>query len=192
MRRWRSCGEPAAETLEPARDGRHDTSLAYIGELSQLKSLDISFTQITDVGLEHLASLAQLEELNLGGNKITGARLHVLKLLPKLRKLSFYGIQRRKRRLVLGAGGHRFELETISLLSGLEDLNIGSGVALGTARPSDLGPADGEAECRIAGGTRITDLGLAKLSKLEKLQHSISAAPRLRPNGLKSSRTFGI
>ena len=43
------------------------------------------------------------------------------------------------------------ELDTIALLSGLEDLNLGYGVALGTPRPSDLGPADGEAECRIAG-----------------------------------------
>ncbi len=163
-----------------------DTSLAYIAELSQLKSLDVSFTQITDVGLEHLASLAQLEELNLGGNKISGASLHVLKLLPKLRKLSFYGIQRRNAGWCWAPVVTDFELDTISLLSGLEDLNIGSGVALGAARPGDLGPADGEAECRIAGGTRITDLGLAKLSKLEKLQHLDVSGSAITPNGLKS------
>ena len=147
-----------------------DTSLAYIAELSGLKSLDISFTQITDVGLEHLASLAQLEELNLGGNKISGASLHVLKLLPKLRKLSFYGIQRRNAGWCWAPVVTDLELQTISLLGGLEDLNVGSGVALGTPRPNDLGPADGEAECRIAGGTRVTDLGLAKLSALKKLR----------------------
>ena len=163
-----------------------DTSLAYIAELSQLKSLDVSFTQITDVGLEHLASLAQLEELNLGGNKISGASLHVLKLLPKLRKLSFYGIQRRNAGWCWAPVVTDFELDTISLLSGLEDLNIGAGVALGAARPRDLGPADGEAECRIAGGTRITDLGLAKLSKLEKLQHLDLSGSAITPSGLKS------
>ena len=60
------------------------------------------------------------------------------------------------------------ELDTIALLGGLEDLNIGAGVALGMPRPTDLGPADGEAECRIAGGTRVTDLGLAKLGDAEE------------------------
>jgi internalin A len=163
-----------------------DTSLAYVAELSHLKSLDISFTQITDVGLEHLASLAQLEELNLGGNKISGASLHVLKLLPKLRKLSFYGIQRRNAGWCWAPVVTDVELETISLLSGLEDLNIGSGVALGAPRPTDLGPADGEAECRIAGGMRITDLGLARLSKLEKLQQLDLSGSAITPNGLKT------
>jgi internalin A len=147
-----------------------DTSLAYIAELSNLKSLDVSFTQITDVGLEHLASLAQLEELNLGGNKITGASLHVLKLLPKLRKLSFYGIQRRNAGWCWAPVVTDLELDTISRLGGLEDLNVGFGVALGTPRPAELGPADSEAECRIAGGTRVTDLGVTKLSALKKLR----------------------
>ena len=163
-----------------------DTSLQYVAELSQLKSLDISFTQITDVGLEHLASLAQLEELNLGGNKISGASLHVLKLLPRLRKLSFYGIQRRNAGWCWAPVVTDLELETISLLSGLEDLNIGSGVSLGTPRPKDLGPADGEAECRIAGGMRVTDLGLARLSKLEKLQHLDVSGSAITSNGLKA------
>jgi len=147
-----------------------DTSLAYVAELSRLKSLDISFTQITDVGLEHLASLAQLEELNLGGNKISGVGLHVLKLLPRLRSLSFYGIQRRNAGWCWAPVITDLELDTIALLGGLEELNVGFGVALGAPRPKDLGPADGEAECRIAGGTRITDLGVAKLAKLKKLK----------------------
>src|SRR5213593_62443 len=163
-----------------------DTSLAYVAELSHLKSLDVSFTQITDVGLEHLASLAQLEELNLGGNKISGASLHVLKLLPKLRKLSFYGIQRRNAGWCWAPVVTDVELETISLLSGLEDLNVGAGVALGAPRPADLGPADGEAECRIAGGMRVTDLGLARLSKLEKLRQLDVSGSAITPSGLKT------
>src|SRR5262249_59908495 len=112
--------------------------LAYIGELSELKSLDISFTQISDVGLEHLASLGQLEELKLGGNKISGVGLHVLKLLPKLRKLSFYGIQRRNAGWCWAPVVTDSELETIALLGGLEELNVGFGVALGALRPPHL------------------------------------------------------
>jgi internalin A len=163
-----------------------DTSLAYVSELIGLKSLDISFTQISDVGLEHLSSLSELEELNLGGNKISGAGLHVLKLLPKLRKLSFYGIQRRNAGWCWAPVVTDLELETISLLAGLEDLNVGYGVALGVSRPADLGPADGEAECRIAGGTRITDLGLASLTKLEKLRHLDLSGAAITSAGLKS------
>jgi Leucine-rich repeat (LRR) protein len=163
-----------------------DTSLAYIAELSRLKSLDISFTQISDVGLEHLASLAQLEELNLGGNKISGVGLHVLKLLPKLRSLSFYGIQRRNAGWCWAPVVTDLELDTISLLGGLEELNVGFGVALGTPRPNDLGPADGEAECRIAGGTRITDLGVAKLTKLKKLRRLDLSGSVITTNGVKT------
>jgi hypothetical protein len=165
-----------------------DTSLAYIAELPQLTSLDISFTQITDVGLEHLASLAQLEELNLGGTKISGAGLHVLKLLPRLRKLSFYGIQRRNAGWCWAPVVTDLELDTLALLGGLEELNIGFGVALGTPRPSDLGPADSEAECRIAGGTRITDLGLSKLASLKKLRYLDVSGSSITANGVKTLR----
>jgi Leucine-rich repeat (LRR) protein len=163
-----------------------DTSLAYIAALPGLTSLDISFTQITDVGMEHLASLTQIEELNLGGNKISGVGLHVLKLLPKLRKLSFYGIQRRNAGWCWAPVVTDFELETIALLGGLEDLNIGLGVGLGTPRPSDLGPADGEAECRIAGGTRITDFGLSKVAQLKKLRRLDLSGTAITVSGLKT------
>ncbi len=163
-----------------------DTSLAYIAELHGLRSLDISFTQITDVGLEHLASLTEIEELNLGGNKISGVGLHVLKLLPKLRKLSFYGIQRRNAGWCWAPVVTDLELDTIALLGGLEDLNIGFGVALGTPRPADLGSADGEAECRIAGGTRITDLGLTKVARLKNLRQLDLSGAAITASGVKT------
>jgi Leucine-rich repeat (LRR) protein len=163
-----------------------DTSLEYVAQLSHLKSLDISFTQITDVGLEHLASLAELEALNLGGNKISGVGLHALKLLPKLKTLSFYGIQRRNAGWCWAPVVTDLELDTISLLTGLEELNIGFGVALGAPRPAGLGPADGEAECRIAGGTRVTDLGLAKLAKLKKLRALDLSGAAITASGLKA------
>jgi Leucine-rich repeat (LRR) protein len=148
-----------------------DTSLEYVGQLANLRSLDISFTQIGDVGMEHLASLSQLEELNLGGMKISGAALHVLKYLPNLKRLSFYGTQRRNAGVCWAPVMTDSELETIALLAGLEELNIGDGVALGAPKPAELGPATGEAECRITGGTRITDLGIARLGKLSRLRH---------------------
>src|SRR6184192_3612583 len=98
-------------------------------------------------------------EMSIGdwSSDVCSSDLHVLKLLPKLRKLSFYGIQRRNAGWCWAPVVTDLELDTLALVRGLEELNIGYGVALGTERPRDLGPADGEAECRIAGGTRITD-----------------------------------
>ena len=148
-----------------------DTSMEYVSKLSNLRSLDISFTQIADVGMEHLAPLSQLEELNVGGMKISGAALHVLKYLPNLKRLSFYGTQRRNAGMCWAPVMTDIELDTIALLTNLEELNIGDGVALGAGRPQELGARAGEAECRITGGTRITDLGVAKLVNLKKLRY---------------------
>ena len=148
-----------------------DTSMEYVSRLSNLRSLDISFTQIADVGMEHLAPLSQLEELNVGGMKISGSALHVLKYLPNLKRLSFYGTQRRNAGMCWAPVMTDIELDTIALLTNLEELNIGDGVALGAPRPQELGPRAGEAECRITGGTRISDLGVAKLVNLKKLRY---------------------
>lgn len=148
-----------------------DTSLEYVSQLANLRALDISFTQIGDVGMEHLAALSELEELNVGGMKISGAALHVLKYLPKLKRLSFYGTQRRNAGVCWAPVMTDLELDTIALLTNLEELNIGDGVALGAPKPAVLGPATGEAECRIVGGTRISDFGVAKLATLKKLRH---------------------
>ena len=163
-----------------------DTSLEYIGRLTNLRSLDISFTQISDVGMEHLASLSQLEDLNLGATKISGVGLHVLKYLPNLKKLSFYGIQRRNAGMCWAPVMTDIELDTIGLLAGLEELNIGSGVALGAPKPAELGPASGEADCRIAGGTRVTDVGLAKLTNLKNLRYLDLSGSGVTSVGLKT------
>ena len=95
----------------------------------------------------------------------------MLKYLPNLKRLSFYGTQRRNAGVCWAPVMTDIELDTIALLAGLEELNIGDGVALGAPKPAALGPATGEAECRIAGGTRITDFGIAKLANLKKLRY---------------------
>ncbi len=167
-----------------------DTSLEYVGELTNLRSLDISFTQIGDVGMEHLAPLSQLEDLNLGGTKISGSALHVLKYLPNLKRLSFYGTQRRNAGACWAPVMTDIELDTISLLAGLEELNIGDGVALGAPKPAELGPATGEAECRITGGTRITDLGVAKLASLKHLRYLNLSGSVISGAALKTLAAF--
>jgi Leucine-rich repeat (LRR) protein len=160
-----------------------DISLQYLSSLTGLKSLDISQTQVSDVGLEHLASFPGLEELNLGGTKTSGVNLNVLKLLPKLRKLGFSGIQRRNAGACWAPGIAENELETISLLAGLEDLDLGLGVGLGAPGRSNS-TRGGEAECRVIGGIRVTNLGLAKLAKLKRLQKLDISGAEVNAEGL--------
>src|SRR6185503_6825553 len=72
------------------------------------------------------------------------------------------------------------DLDTVSLLSGLEELNLGIGVSLGK------GPMPtGAGNCRVAGGIKITDLGLAKLARLKKLRRLDVSGAKITPTGLK-------
>jgi hypothetical protein len=159
-----------------------DVALPYLAELTGLRSLDISFTMLGDVGLESLPALTGLEELKLGGNRITGINLNFLKLLPKLKKLSFNGIQRRNAAACWSPLITDLDLDTISLLSGLEELELGIGISLGMGgQPA----ASGGGNCRVAGGIQVSDLGLAKLAKLKKLKRLDVSGAQLTPAGIK-------
>ena len=71
------------------------------------------------------------------------------------------------------------DLDAISLLSGLEDLNLGIGVSLGKT-----GVAVGAGNCHVTGGIQLTDLGVAKLAKLTKLRRLDISGARITPAGL--------
>ena len=157
-----------------------DVGMPYLAALTGLKSLDLSHTMVGDVGLESLPALSELEELDLGGTRITGINLNFLKLLPKLKKLSFSGIQRRNAGACWTPLITDLDLDTISLLSGLEDLNLGIGVSLGRT-----GVAVGAGNCHVTGGIQLTDLGVAKLSKLTKLRRLDISGAKITPAGLK-------
>ena len=157
-----------------------DVGMPYLAALTGLKSLDLSHTMVGDVGLESLPALTELEELNLGGTRITGINLNFLKLLPRLKKLSFNGIQRRNAGACWTPLITDLDLNTISLLSGLEDLNLGIGVSLGKT-----GVAVGAGNCHVTGGIQLTDLGVAKLAKLTKLRRLDISGAKITPAGLK-------
>jgi internalin A len=157
-----------------------DVGMPYIAALTGLKSLDLSHTMVGDVGLESLPALSELEELDLGGTRITGINLNFLKLLPKLKKLSFNGIQRRNAGACWTPLITDLDLDTISLLSGLEDLNLGIGVSLGKT-----GVAVGAGNCHVTGGIQLSDLGVAKLAKLTKLRRLDISGAKITPAGLK-------
>jgi internalin A len=157
-----------------------DVGMPYLAALTGLKSLDLSHTMVGDVGLESLPALSELEELDLGGTRITGINLNFLKLLPKLKKLSFNGIQRRNAGACWTPLVTDLDINTISLLSGLEDLNLGVGVSLGKT-----GVPVGAGNCRVTGGIQLTDLGVAKLAKLTKLRRLDISGAKITPGGLK-------
>jgi hypothetical protein len=135
---------------------------------------------IGDVGLESLPALSELEELNLGGTHITGTNLNFLKLNRKLRRLSFNGIQRRNAGACWTPLVTDLDMDTISLLSGLEDLDLGVGVSLGRT-----GVPVGAGNCRVTGGIQLTDLGVAKLAKLTRLRRLDISGAKITPAGLQ-------
>ena len=73
------------------------------------------------------------------------------------------------------------DLNTISLLSGLEDLNLGVGVSLGKT-----GVPVGAGNCRVTGGIQLTDLGVAKLAKLTRLRRLDISGAKITPAGLSA------
>jgi len=159
-----------------------DVGMPAIAEMTALRSLDLSHTMLEDVGLEHLPALSDLEELYLGGDMITGINLNFLKLLPKLKKLSLDGIQRRNAGACWTPRVTDLDLDTIALLSNLEDLDLGVGLNLGRGgKPA----ATGGGNCKVTGGLQLTDLGLAKLGKLTKLRRLNMSGAHLTPAGLK-------
>jgi Leucine-rich repeat (LRR) protein len=167
-----------------------DTGLEYLATLTGLTLLNIAETQVTDIGLENLASLDQLEELDLGGNKISGVGLDVLKLLPKLKRLSFHGIQRRNAGVCWAPVVTDAEMDTIALLTGLEELNVGWGIGLGLPDPMAASRPLSEMDCHLNGGIRVTDLGVAKLANLKRLRRLDLSGSAVTPAGLKSLRAL--
>ena len=67
--------------------GFGDKDLYVLKTLKKLTTLNLSFTQITDVGLKELRELNNLTALNLSFTRITGAGLKELKELKNLTSL---------------------------------------------------------------------------------------------------------
>jgi len=68
-----------------------DSELMRLKEMTGLKLLRLSDTQITDAGLEHLNGLADLQILDLAGTQVGDTGLEHLEGLPKLSQLDLSG-----------------------------------------------------------------------------------------------------
>ncbi len=115
----------------------------FVSGMTALRSLDIGYTLVGNLGLESLASLPQIEDLAIGGNKINGGGLHVLEGLPKLTNLSLTGKQNRNG-AIWSAVVTDFDLKLIGRLKHLRSLNLA--------------------------GIKVTDLGVAELKPLIDLR----------------------
>ncbi len=67
--------------------GVEDRHLEVIGQLTELRKLNLNKNSITDEGIKSLSNLTQLEYLNLYGNEIGDPSMDVIKTLPNLTKL---------------------------------------------------------------------------------------------------------
>ncbi|SIO60432.1 hypothetical protein SAMN05444166_6390 [Singulisphaera sp. GP187] len=70
-----------------SRTKANDQTLAHVGRLGHLVSLELNGAAITDAGLIHLKSLTRLRDLNLGNTVTSDAGLVHLKSLTELRGL---------------------------------------------------------------------------------------------------------
>ena len=166
-----------------------DAGMPYVGEMTGLRYLDISYTMLGDVGLEHLPNLSELETLKIGATLITGLNLNFLKLLPKLKSLSLRGVQRRNAGACWTPNVTDLDLETISLLVGLEELDLGVGIKLGIGgQPA----APGGGNCRLTGGLQISDLGVAKLARLKNLKRLNISGARLTAEGVRTLQSLPL
>jgi hypothetical protein len=77
---------PGLSLFRKATDG----DLAHLKDLTGLRLLHLTETQITDAGLAHIQGLTGLQELVLQGTKVTDAGLARIQSLKALRVLDLY------------------------------------------------------------------------------------------------------
>jgi len=68
-----------------------DVGLAQLQGLTALQELNLGYTKVTDAGLAHVQGLTELQELDLYGTHVTDAALAHLHGLRSLRRLSLNG-----------------------------------------------------------------------------------------------------
>jgi internalin A len=162
------------QTLDLTYTGVTDAGLASLAGLRQLEELDLSGTEITDAGLVHLKGLAHLQNLNLwAATKVTDAGLVHLKDLPKLQTLNVSCTRVTDAGMVhIEEMGQLRELD----LSGIQKITDAALPHLkGLSRLQNLNLM----------GTNVTDAGLMHLRGMTQLQSLIVAATQVTAEGVQ-------
>ncbi|HYM05054.1 MAG TPA: hypothetical protein VEU11_00700, partial [Terriglobales bacterium] len=162
-----------------------DGTLAIIGTLTGLESLDVAYTQITDNGLDALVPLTQLRELSLGRSKLGDNALQVLRLMTTLEYLDLGGPHP-------GPGGKRETggaplpeavPQAISVLKELRVLKLAhSRITADGLRI--LSPLDKVEKLDLAGCGLVDDLALAELAHWKGLKYLDVQATKVTPQGM--------
>jgi len=134
-----------------------DAGLHYLRNLIHLQTLDLGYTAVTDDGLHYLRNLIHLQTLDLGGTALTDDGLHHLEKLPHLQYLNLWDTQ------VTDEGLHQLEK-----LIHLQTLNLSSTKVTddGLHHLEKLPHLHTLSLCN----TKVTDAGLRHLGKLTLLQ----------------------
>jgi Leucine-rich repeat (LRR) protein/thiol-disulfide isomerase/thioredoxin len=158
-----------------------DDGLRDVGQITTLKSLDLSGTMITNAGLAHLHGLKHLEDLSLDETQITQEGLSQLEPLQSLRALRCY-LNRPLDDDGADAVSRLKSLRRLTTFLELTDKGVAALAALPHLESFDLrGEGVTDAALEHVGRMTslkeldlhdcpITDAGLAKLAALENLE----------------------
>ncbi len=173
-----------------------DEGLKTIGQMKQLKDLDLSGTKISDAGLVHLQGLGHLDSLSLENTKVTEAGLAHLAQLHGLEELRLHTGSP-----ITGIGARYLaKLKLLRSISNNLDLTD-DGVAVMATLPhleilmlSDPAVTD-KGLAHVAGmkslkwlwlqNCQVTDEGLRELTGLENLEFLLVARTRVTGEGFK-------
>jgi len=128
-----------------------------LGALSDLQTLDMSYTSVSDAGVKQLSHLRHLELVSLAHTRITDAGLESLTALPSLRLLQLHST-----RITDSGARHLAEIET------LEDLALDSTLVSDDAM-SHLRALSNLRNLSLR-QTAVGDVGLGQISHLTRLR----------------------
>ncbi len=158
-------------SLQLSRSQVTDAGLEYLQGLTSLKRLTLRVTDVTDAGLAHLQGLTGLEELRLGSTGCSDAGLAHLSALPRLRILGLGNTQVTTAGLARLKASNRLE-ELVLGGTGVTDDDLAHLKVMTSLRSLRLGGAD------------LTDDGLAHLTHCRASRFWASGRPKSLLRGL--------
>ena len=85
---WSDHGVTTREHVTPRGPHITDAGLQHLRGLGRLRSLGLSYTDVSDAGVTTLQEFTQLESLDLDGTRVTDAGLTGMVLLKHLRRVN--------------------------------------------------------------------------------------------------------
>ncbi len=149
-----------------------DGTLAVVGALKDLESLDIANTSVTDNGLDHLVGLTKIKHLALGRSRLSETAIATVRLLSTLESLDLSGPRAVNRNQRSSAANLPEELVTaIAELKALRVLRLGHLPVDATALGALANALPRLEKLGLEGCSRIDDKALEKIESLKGLRY---------------------